>query len=123
MLCFSFRIRRTLSSMRCSVISPASTALITASKASVNTCAILVEVSAAGGSFCISFMQMFAEDNYLNAFLNELSQQGIDYEIADRHKVILAPISDYREKMDISAMAFWNALLRIAEDMPEQITP
>ena len=34
--------------------------------------AILVEVSAAGGSFCISFMQMFAEDNYLNAFLNEL---------------------------------------------------
>ena len=26
MLCFSFRIRRTLSSMRCSVISPASTA-------------------------------------------------------------------------------------------------
>ena len=39
---------------------------------------ILVEVSAAGGSFCISFMQMFAEDNYLNAFLNELSQQGID---------------------------------------------
>ena len=64
--------------------------------------AILVEVSAAGGSFCISFMQMFAEDNYLNAFLNELSQQGIDYEIADRHKVMLAPISDYREKMDIN---------------------
>lgn len=47
-------------------------------------------------------MQMFAEDNYLNAFLNELSQQGIDYEIADRHKVMLAPISDYREKMDIN---------------------
>ena len=64
--------------------------------------AILVEVSAAGGSFCISFMQMFAEDNYLNTFLNELSQQGIDYEIADRHKVMLAPISDYREKMDIN---------------------
>ena len=37
MLCFSFRMRRTLSSMRCSVISPTSTALITASKASVNT--------------------------------------------------------------------------------------
>ena len=34
--------------------------------------------------------------------LNELSQQGIDYEIADRHKVMLAPISDYREKMDIN---------------------
>ena len=35
---FSFRMRRTLSSMRCSVISPVSTALTTASKASVNTC-------------------------------------------------------------------------------------
>ena len=27
--------------------------------------------------------------NYLNAFLDELCQQGICYEIADRHKVIL----------------------------------
>jgi hypothetical protein len=59
--------------------------------------AILVEVSAAGGTFCVSFMQMFAEDSYLNAFLDELSQQGIGYEIADRHMVMLAPISDYRK--------------------------
>ena len=59
--------------------------------------AILAEVSAAGGSFCISFMQMFAEDNYLHAFLDELCQQGIGYEIADRHKVRLAPIPDYRK--------------------------
>ena len=27
--------------------------------------------------------------NYLNAFLDEQCQQGIGYEIADRHKVIL----------------------------------
>ena len=47
--------------------------------------------------FCVSFMQMFAEDNYLNAFLDELSQQGIGYEIADRHMVMLALISDYRK--------------------------
>ena len=60
--------------------------------------AILVEVSAAGGTFCISFMQMFAEDDYLNAFLDKLCQQGIGYEIADRHRVMLAPISDYRRE-------------------------
>ncbi|MBO6187299.1 MAG: hypothetical protein J6O23_02205 [Prevotella sp.] len=59
--------------------------------------AILVEVSAAGGTFCISFMQLFTVDNYLNAFLDELRQQGIGYEITDRHKVMLAPISDYRK--------------------------
>ena len=61
--------------------------------------AILVEVSAAGGTFCISFMQLFTEDNYLNAFLDELHQQGIGYEIADRHKVMLAPIPDYRKNV------------------------
>ena len=60
---------------------------------------ILVEVSAAGGTFCISFMQMFAEDNYLNAFLDELCQQDIGYEIADRHKVRLASITDYRKNI------------------------
>ena len=38
MLCFIFRMRRTLSSIRCSVIVPFSTASTTASKASVNTC-------------------------------------------------------------------------------------
>ena len=37
--------------------------------------------------------------NYLNAFLDELCQQGIGYEIADRHKVILAPIIDYRKNI------------------------
>lgn len=58
--------------------------------------AILVEVGAAGGTFCISFMQQFAADDYLDAFLEELSRQGLAYEIADRHKVQLAPIADYR---------------------------
>ena len=37
--------------------------------------------------------------NYLNAFLDELCQQDIGYEIADRHKVILAPIPDYRKNI------------------------
>ncbi len=59
--------------------------------------AILVEVSATGGTFCISFMQMLAEDDYLNAFLDELCQQGIGYEITDRHRARLASISDYRK--------------------------
>ncbi len=57
---------------------------------------IVVEVSAAGGSFCISFMQQFATDVYLDAFFDELSQQGLTYEIADRHKLQIAPIADYR---------------------------
>ena len=52
---------------------------------------IVVEVSAAAGVFSISFMQRFATDVYLDTFLDELHQQGLTYEIPDRH-----PIADYR---------------------------
>lgn len=60
--------------------------------------AILVEVSAVNGAFCISFMQMLAEDAYLNAFLGELHGQGIAYEIVSRHPVQLARIADFRKE-------------------------
>jgi hypothetical protein len=60
--------------------------------------AILVEVSAVNGAFCISFMQMLAEDAYLNAFLGELHGQVIAYEIVSRHPVQLARIADFRKE-------------------------
>lgn len=57
---------------------------------------IVVEVSAAAGVFCISFMQRFTTDAYLDTFLDELHQQGLTYEITDRHPLQIAPIADYR---------------------------
>ena len=57
---------------------------------------IVVEVSAAAGIFCISFMQRFTTDVYLDTFLDELHQQGLTYEITDRHPLQIAPIADYR---------------------------
>lgn len=64
-----------------------------------STHAMGAELSAINGTFCISFMHLFTTDAYLDAFLDELRQQGIGYEIADRHKVMLAPVPDYRENM------------------------
>lgn len=59
--------------------------------------ALLVEVSAAGGTFCISFIQQFATDVYLDAFLNELGRMGLSYEIVARHPLSTAPIEDFRK--------------------------
>ena len=59
--------------------------------------ALTVEMSAVNGTFCISLMQRFADDNYLDAFLDELLQIGISYRIATRHPVTVAPIADYRK--------------------------
>ena len=58
--------------------------------------ALLVEISAAGGAFCISFIQQFAADVYLDSFLDELCRQGIDYDIVSRHPISVAPIADFR---------------------------
>ena len=59
--------------------------------------ALLVEVSATGGTFCISFIQQFATDVYLDAFLNELGRMGLSYEIVARHPLSTAPIEDFRK--------------------------
>ena len=59
--------------------------------------ALTVEMSAVNGTFCLSLMQRFADDNYLDAFLDELLQIGISYRIATRHPVTVAPIADYRK--------------------------
>ena len=60
--------------------------------------ALTIEMSAVGGTFCISWMQRFADDTYLDAFLNELHQIGITYRIATRHPMTVAPIADYRKE-------------------------
>ena len=41
--------------------------------------------------------RLYIERFYLNrAFLDELHQQGLTYEIPDRHPLQIAPIADYR---------------------------
>ena len=57
---------------------------------------LVLEVSAAAGLFTISFSHRFATDAYLDAFLDELRAQGLTPEVADRHPLHLAPITDYR---------------------------
>ncbi|MBR0036619.1 MAG: hypothetical protein IJP70_03140 [Bacteroidales bacterium] len=57
---------------------------------------ISLQVAAAGGKFCLSFMQQFATDVYLNAFLEELQRQGITFEITGRHPMEIAPIAEFR---------------------------
>ena len=57
---------------------------------------IVVEVSAAAGVFCISFLHQFTTDVYLDTFLDELHQQGLTYEITDRHPLQIAFVNDYR---------------------------
>ena len=58
--------------------------------------ALTIEMSAVGGTFCISLMQRFADDTYLDAFLNELRQTDLPYRIATRHPLTVAPIANYR---------------------------
>ena len=57
---------------------------------------LVLEVSAAAGLFTISFSHRFATDAYLDAFLDELRALGLTPEVADRHPLHLAPITDYR---------------------------
>ena len=58
---------------------------------------IVLEASAAGGMFTISFSHRFIDDAYLDAFLDELRGQNLTCEIADRHPLQLAPIAGYRK--------------------------
>ena len=56
---------------------------------------VLLEVAAVSGSFCISFIHQFGSDLYLDAFLDELQQQGISYTITGRHPIETASIDDF----------------------------
>ena len=59
--------------------------------------AITIEMSAVGGTFCITLMQRFADDNYLEAFLDQLRHLGLQFRIANRHPLTVAPIANYRK--------------------------
>ena len=58
---------------------------------------ISLQVAAVSGKFCLSFMQQFSTDACLDAFLGELQEQGITWEITGRHPMEIASIADYRE--------------------------
>ena len=58
--------------------------------------AITIEMSAAGGTFCISWMQRCASDLYLDAFLDEFRQAGLETRIDSRHPLRVAKVADYR---------------------------
>jgi hypothetical protein len=51
-------------------------------------------------------MQRFADDTYLEAFLDEFRQIGLPYRMATRHTMTVAPIANYRETAAISGDSF-----------------
>ncbi len=55
---------------------------------------ISLQVAAVSGKFCLTFMQQFSTDAYLDAFLGELREQGITWEITGRHPMEIASIAD-----------------------------
>lgn len=57
---------------------------------------LVLEMSAVAGRFTISFCHRFATDAYLNAFLDELRALGLTPEVADRHRLQLASVANYR---------------------------
>lgn len=59
---------------------------------------ISLQVAAVAGKFCLTFMQQFATNVYLDAFLEELQRQGITYEITGRHPMEIPPIAGFRRK-------------------------
>ena len=54
---------------------------------------VLIELAAVSGLFCLSFMHQFGTSIYLNAFLDELQQQGVSYTITERHQIEIPSIS------------------------------
>lgn len=57
---------------------------------------LTIEVNAVGGQFCMTVEQKFTTDLYLDAFLDEFRQQGIDCRIVSRHPILVSPIADFR---------------------------
>lgn len=61
--------------------------------------ALTIEMSAVGGKFCISWMQRFSTDVYLDALFDEMRQLGLDATISWRRPLLVATIADYHEGM------------------------
>jgi hypothetical protein len=53
---------------------------------------LLIEVSAVGGRFTLDFLQPFSSPIYVNAFLKELEDNGIKYDLQDVMKLDLPNI-------------------------------
>ena len=54
---------------------------------------ILIEISAVNGKFNLDFVQPFKSPVYLNAFLNELDENGIEYDLKDVNDLKLPNIN------------------------------
>lgn len=59
--------------------------------------ALTIEMSAAGGKFCISWMQRFSSDIYLNALFDEMRQLGLEATVSWRRPTLVATIADFHE--------------------------
>ena len=59
--------------------------------------ALTIEMSAAGGKFCISWMQRFSADAYLNALFDEMQQLGLEATVSWRRPTLVATIADFHE--------------------------
>jgi hypothetical protein len=68
--------------------------------------AITVEMSAVGGTFCINWMQRCASDLYLDAFLDEFRQAGLETRIDSRHPLRVAKVADYRHTAKLYPQTF-----------------
>ena len=65
---------------------------------------ISLQVAAVSGKFCLTFMQQFSTDAYLDAFLGELREQGITWEITGRHPMEIASIAEVRRCLTCEAL-------------------
>ena len=57
---------------------------------------VLIELAAVNGLFCLSFMHQFGTGVYLDAFLDELQQQGVSYTITERHQIEIPSINAHQ---------------------------
>ena len=59
--------------------------------------ALTIEMSAVGGKFCISWMQHFSTDVYLDALFDEMRQLGLEATISWRRPTLVATIDNYND--------------------------
>jgi hypothetical protein len=53
---------------------------------------IRIEISAVNGRFTLDVIQLFSDPTYVNAFLRELEENGIEYDLQDVNRLELADI-------------------------------
>ena len=53
---------------------------------------LLIEISAVNGRFTLDFLQMYSDPVFVNAFLKELEENGIEYDLQDVNDLVLPDI-------------------------------